>query len=147
MVSEETNICPPASMIVTAQVKFGRVELPPEMIQTLRIGAEPAIDALFRVGQGQNDAVHTDSMNHVPLVGVGVLEFVKDNERKHGGDERSDTKTAVKDFSSEMCKKIETHSTFFIRQPLALFSLALLLLRPLCISKFGLAFVPVSDSG
>ncbi len=84
VVSEDSNICSFASVVIPGQVVFGWIERFLEMDQPLGVSTDEIEDALLGISQCDQRAALPDLLDCVPLCGTRVLKLVEDDERIHG---------------------------------------------------------------
>lgn len=83
------------------------------MVEPGRIGADPVVNTLLRVRQGDQAADFAQRLDNTPLRLVGVLELIEDDDRVHDGDKASDTRTAMEKIAHIGGIKIKAHAAVF----------------------------------
>lgn len=117
VIAEKRDIGTCAAMVVGAEIQFSWLERLHEVVEALRISPNPAVNTLLRVRENNERAELPERLDDTPLVCVGVLELVQDDDRVHGGQQLADALTAVKGVPDIRREQVEANATVLARQP------------------------------
>jgi|GEM_PF-3046684 len=94
------------------------------MVQTLRISPNKVEYALFTICKCNNEALVAQSLDHTPLIRIGVLELINNDDRVSGCEPCSDLLTPFEYLRDSRREKIEADQPLILCELVSEFDLS-----------------------
>src|SRR5216684_7306924 len=118
IVAEIHDIRSVAAVVLLAEIENFRFEPLDEGADACRIGAAKLIDALLGIRKGDQAAMLAERRDHPPLVGVGGLKLVKNDNRIAIGQDSAEARALLQKIGGQASEEIESEQALFGEKPL-----------------------------